>query len=143
MDLTKQYNTPIPPERQKAFDSWLAKSGKAKDYYDYDVQGYWLSGAANDPRGHGSDEFKKPNHPTFSVDSKYSTPQLPGGIWTDKGFIAHPSNFIHQTPDDLKAYFKQVEPGSLLYLPPNAPGPIQAPQPQMHINPLGFLGKLF
>ena len=138
MDFTHFFNTPIPEDKQKDFNAWLVKNPKAKnDYYDYDVQGYWLSGAGQDSRGHGSDRFKKPNHPTFSVESQYSTPDRPGGQWLNGAFMAHPSNLVHHTPEDLQSYFKQVEPDTHLYLPSQAPGPAQAPQPQMQqVSPL-------
>lgn len=134
-DFSNLYNTPIPPSKQAAFEKWLKTKGRPSDYFDYDVQGFWLSGAGKDQRGHGSDQFKKPNHPTFSVESKYSTAQHPGGKWvTDQGgkttFIADPSNFLYHSPDELQQYFKQVEPGIQLNVPPQAPGPAKPPIPQ-------------
>lgn len=68
----------------------------------YDVQGFWKSGdyKNTDSDGHGSDKWKKPNHPTFSNQSKYaSNYELPddeednrseyeGGIWnSDGGYV--------------------------------------------------------
>jgi hypothetical protein len=41
--------------------------------YDYDVNGYFLSGQGTSPNGHMTDQFKKPNHPTFSDESIYSS----------------------------------------------------------------------
>lgn len=132
-DFTNLYNTPIPADKQAAFSQWIAKRG-TKDYYDYDIQGAWLAGAGQDPRGHFTDQFKKPNHPTFSTESQYSTPQNPGGQWLQSGdakwaFMASPANLIHRTPEELQTYFKQVEPDSPLYLPPTAPPPATPPLP--------------
>jgi hypothetical protein len=136
-DFTNQYNTPIPANKQAAFQNWLTTRGHPSDYYDYDVQGYWLSGAGRAANGHGPDTFKKPNHPTFSTESQYSTPQNPGGHWVDGpqggngAFIADPSNLKYHTPGELQQYFKQVEPDTNLYLPPNTPPAPASPQPAM------------
>jgi hypothetical protein len=50
---------------------------------DYDIQGEFLAGRQPKPGMHGSDTFKKPNHPTFSAESQYSNSFTPGGHWVD------------------------------------------------------------
>src|SRR5215472_6567863 len=134
-DFSNLYNTPIPPAKQKAFDRWLSTKGRKSDYFDYDVQGFWLSGAGTDPRGHGSDRFKKPNHPTFSVESKYSTPENPGGRWVKNKdghitFAADSSILRYHEPEELQQYFQTTEPGTRLELPPSTPGPAKVPLPK-------------
>jgi len=74
-----KYNTELTPEEKPNFDAWVkaesAKQGRdiMMDQGAYDVQGFWKSGdyAKRDSDGHGTDTWKKPNHPTFSNESKY------------------------------------------------------------------------
>ncbi len=121
-----QHNTPLPKEKQGEFSKWIAEqSGKGKnplkDMEDYDVQGYFLSGAATDERGHGTDKFKKPNHPTFSDESMYHGDKAQGGKWTEIGgksyFLASPDNLKYRSAKELKEYFKKYEPDTILILP--------------------------
>jgi hypothetical protein len=136
LDYSDKYNTPIPPEKQAAFNQWVAQKTKQtgknplNDRYDYDVQGDWLAGAATDERGHGSDLFKKPNHPTFSDKSKYNgvNGQF-GGTWINPpagGSFYQPSatNIAMHGVNNLKRYFQQVEPDTQLLAPPAPPAAI-------------------
>lgn len=135
LDYSAKYNTPIPPEKQADFDKWVAtqtaKTGKnpLNDRYDYDVNGYWLSGAGTDERGHGTDLFKKPNHPTFSDESKYhGVDGNYGGKWiTAPGgatfYQASPLNLRLHGASGLKQYFQSVEPDTQLLVPPQMPQP--------------------
>ncbi len=136
LDFSARYNTPIPPNRQAAFDQWVQSRTTAgrnplNDRYDYDVNGYFLSGAANDPRGHGPDTFKKPNHPTFSNESMYHGQDGNyGGRWImqNGGSFYEPSahNIRMHGADKLKQYFQQVEPDTQLLVPPMSPQQIGA-----------------
>jgi hypothetical protein len=63
---------------------------------------------------HLTDEFKLPNHPTFSTDSPYSSPDMQGGTWQSGGkdrWNFQPSDFnLQQYPlDKLLEYFKTRE----------------------------------
>ena len=71
-DFTATHNTKLSPKEEKAFMAWADKTGKIKDLYDYDLRGFWKSGAGTAENGHGTDTFKKPNHPTFSDQSIYA-----------------------------------------------------------------------
>ncbi len=77
---------------------------------DYD---YSLAGSL-DSRGHGSDEGKLPNHPTFSNQSKYSNKKLPGGKWGQdfQGVTFKPTKRMikEHGKDFYKWYFRNVEP---------------------------------
>jgi hypothetical protein len=90
---------------------------------DYDMAGYIAKyGVPDQTNGkHLTDEFKLPNHITFSTDSKYSTPETPGGVWDKRGELWHytPSDFVikKQTPERLQEYFKKYEPDAVLHLP--------------------------
>lgn len=118
-DLTNQYNTPLPPDMEAQFQKLYPNP---QDWKDYDLRGAWISGATMEKNGHLPDTWKKPNHPTFSVDSKYNNPERPAGSWLNLGhgrwkFHASPYNFMYQTPEQLQQYFKEKEPNSQLVLP--------------------------
>ena len=77
------------------------------------------------PRRHLTDEFKLPHHITFSTDSKYHSPETPGGKWEnipengkDKWHYT-PSQFVidQHGEDKLQEYFSTKEPDSVLHLP--------------------------
>lgn len=141
------YDTPIPPDRQGDYLQWLKDESQrqgrdiSRDTEDYDLQGYFMAGAGTDQRGHGPDTFKKPNHPTFSTESKYS-PQFgnnAGGQWMDRNgqgyFVASPADLRYRNLGDLQNYFRQVEPETKLIPPPpgseqlGTPGPPNPPLP--------------
>jgi hypothetical protein len=94
----------------------------------YDMPGYidrYGDPDATGHSGHFTDEFKLPNHITFSTDSKYHSPKTPGGKWekiTENGkdqWHYTPSQFVidQQGADRLKWYFNNREPDSILHLP--------------------------
>ena len=120
-DLTNQYNTKLSASDERKFQGWLASSGRAGDLQDYDLRGWWAKNGTQDDRGHFTDGFKKPNHPTFSDESKYSTSQNPGGSWggSDEAptFTPSAANLKNMTRDELTAYFNRVEPNAKLILP--------------------------
>jgi hypothetical protein len=134
LDYTDKYNTPLSSQQEQQFQAWMkAQSVKSatnptgrdisKDLYDYDMRGDWLQGANRDERGHGTDTFKKPNHPTFSIGSKYhGVDGNEGGQWgkRDDGswtFTPGATNLKNFSADEMQDYFKQVEPGNKLILP--------------------------
>lgn len=98
-----------------------------EDDYDYSV------GGARDPvTGHWSDKGKRPNHPTFSEESIYSTPQTPGGRWADSNANGLTNTFVpsQQMYDDqqrmkyLVEYLRgPAENGKVLMVPPTIAAP--------------------
>lgn len=129
LDYTDKYNTKLSAEQEKDFQAWMtaqsASTGRdlTKDLYDYDMRGDWMQGANRDERGHGTDTFKKPNHPTFSTGSKYhgvggneggSWGKQADGSWT---FTPGKTNLQNFSVEEMQDYFKQVEPGNKLILP--------------------------
>lgn len=90
----------------------------------YDLEGYINKyGIPDQSRGqHLTDEFKLPNHITFSDQSKYHTPETPGGQWKQEQdnkwhYYASPYVVKQQGVDKLMDYFKNREPNSVLHLP--------------------------
>lgn len=93
--------------------------------YDYDIKGYWKEGLPlipDDPRGHYTDKYKKPNHPTFSEGSIYAAafPEQVGRWIKDAN-----GNFTHYvagsgsywTPQGLARYMRRAERGITLIDP--------------------------
>jgi len=99
------YNTPLTDDEQALYDIWYPMAVDSKlinpmDHGVYDIPGFWKSGEwkSKDSRGHGTDTFKKPNHITFSNESKWSSQQggspFEGGTWDREGsFIPGRHNF--------------------------------------------------
>lgn len=114
--MADKFNTPIPPEKQAAYDAWVKQQSEERgrdvnqDKLDYDVQGFYLSGQGLGANAHGPDTFKKPNHPTFSNQSQYGSG---GGAWSNQDghdvFTPTPENFKYRTPGALSDYWKKVE----------------------------------
>lgn len=120
-DYTNLFNTPLSAADEAAFQQWAAQNPRLGNTYDYDARGFWKAGAQQADNGHGSDQFKKPNHPTFSDQSQYSGVEgMTGGQWVQNGpkwtFVTSPTNELYHEKDDLQKYFNEIEPGnSLVY----------------------------
>jgi hypothetical protein len=124
-DYTNTYNTQLTPAEEHLFQKWVADTSKiqgrdiTRDLADYDIRGHFreLGGRVLKPGEHGTDRYKKPNHPTFSDESIYSTPLRQGGSWRGSKFYASPMNLVHQSVDDLRKYMHKNESGTELVLP--------------------------
>lgn len=134
LDFSSQYNTPIPASKQADFNKWVqdqtTKTGRNPlgDRYDYDVNGYWLSGGGTDSRGHGTDQFKKPNHPTFSNESQYhGLNGYVGGKWVQvngkSSYLPSQTNLQFRSQPQLQQYFNKTEPDVTLLPPVPVPTP--------------------
>ena len=122
--LKDKYNTKLDPGEEKEYQNFVADASlqTGRDYSqnenDYDLRGFFKEKGQSGltaSTAHGPDTYKKPNHPTFSNESKYSTPQNPGGVWFGGNFM--PSDKQVNTPlkvKKLKQYWNRVEPGKLL-----------------------------
>ncbi len=118
-DQTKRhtYNTYLPGIQMENFSRWLSEESKRRgrpismDLDAYDVVGFYGANEKVDDRGHGTDYFKKPYHPTFSDQSKYhGIDNYTGGQWTDSSFIASPTNMKFARPEDM-LWQMQEDPG--------------------------------
>lgn len=121
-DLSDRYNTQLTPQDEALFQAWADHGGRVGDLRDYDLRGAWKSAAKEAMNGHLPDTYKKPNHPTFSIESIYNgVDGAMGGKWTQKGkrwvFEASPYNLQNTPADALQLYFKHVEPDAALVLP--------------------------
>ena len=123
-DYTNQFNTPLTVEEKREYDIWAAKNPGLSNKYDYDSQGFFKSGIALSANGHATDQYKKPNHPTFSDQSQYHGHQGKyfGGSWllNENGkytFLPSPTNLEMMPKLSLKSYFDKVEPTNNVILP--------------------------
>ena len=124
-DFSDKYNTVLSPEEERKFLSWAEANNKLRDTYDYDFRGAWKDLNLSEKLGEGQhlpDTYKKPNHPTFSVESKYNNVEGNiGGKWSeDNGktiFEPSTTNISNLGEDGLKNYFDKYEKGVELKLP--------------------------
>lgn len=121
-DLTDKYNTKLSKDDEAEFQEWAAANPRLGNTYDYDARGFWKSGAGTAANGHGSDEFKKPNHPTFSDESMYhGVDGNKGGTWGKNGdkdtFKPSKTNMDNMSAADMQDYFAKVEPNVELVMP--------------------------
>jgi hypothetical protein len=121
--MSGQYNTPLTPEEELAFADWARAGGKdpSREAVDYDLRGYFKKNPAPLAAGHLSDEFKKPNHPTFSNESMYhGVDGHQGGEWGGREgawtFVPGTTNLNMQGPF-LQDYFQKNEPDTQLQMP--------------------------
>lgn len=79
MNIWNTYNTPLNLSDELKFQIAKANSPFRNDSgYDYDYRGFYNKYGNLTPQatnGHLTDEYKKPNHPTFSIESNYYTGQ--------------------------------------------------------------------
>lgn len=109
------------------FQAWAIDESKAQgrnvlnDLYDYDLRGMWVAGAGfGGGNGHAVDTFKKPNHPTFSDQSKYhGVDGFMGGSWREgpQGWVYMATQSNMHSPEELRRYFEKVEPGNQVVFP--------------------------
>jgi len=75
----------VPEERE--FKAWKQQYAPNDSGADYDLRGAFKAGLTPDSTtGHWPDTYKKPNHPTFSDESKYAQYGTPGH-WEGETFI--------------------------------------------------------
>lgn len=115
------FDTPLSAKDEARF---RASYPDPHDTEDYDMRGAFKAGVTAAGNGHYPDTYKKPNHPTFSSESQYSTPEHAGGRWMQAPnghwiFMASPWNMNNLGPQGLLDYFQQREPDSIPVLPIN------------------------
>lgn len=120
-DFSDRYNTKLSYEEEAQFQKWAKMEGRDKDVYDYDIRGAWkelkTGKMSEDERGHLGDKYKKPNHPTFSDQSKYNgIDGYVGGTWSEENgktvYRVSKSNTMSKA--QLKRYFERVDPDVIL-----------------------------
>jgi len=128
MIFQEKYNTELSEEEMDSFLLWATNwknpvTGEKVNMMDegaYDVRGFWKSGdwKATDSRGHGSDKWKKPNHPTFSDESVYSKQKggsdYDGGEWMDNGAFLPGFHNMHDNERLLWEFSRDEGPEHLI-----------------------------
>lgn len=113
----KPQTTTLDPDQEAAYRQWLVSIGQqpgsgynVDDSWtgtDYDYRGFFKKyGPVDVQQGqHFTDEFKLPNHPTFSNESTYfnDTTQPFGGRW-----VQHGKRWIFE-PFDTRVKARKVE----------------------------------
>jgi hypothetical protein len=114
-----------------AYKSRLAKRDVGMDEHDYGLLEYadklmFNPGEAGEfdkdaSSMHLPDTYKKPNHPTFSTQSKYHIPVIQhGGEWSkDEKFTPSELNLKNMSSGQMQDYFNEVEHPEALELPVN------------------------
>jgi len=126
----QRFNTKLTPQEESSYQQWLSDLGKqrgrsaADDDIDYDMRGAWKAGAGMGDNGHFTDQFKKPNHPTFSTESQYhgavdaDGEEFKGGEWgEDDGkttFTPGPTNQTYWPKGALQQYMQSADPDVVL-----------------------------
>lgn len=67
------FDTPLSPDDEKKFQAWKQQNAPQDSGEDYDFRGAFKAGLTPGPDQHWRDTYKKPNHPTFSDESIYSS----------------------------------------------------------------------
>lgn len=82
------YETGLTPAEESKFKEWKQKYAPQDSGEDYDFRGAFKAGLTPGKDGHWPDTFKKPNHPTFSVESIYAedSPKR-AGRWEGERYI--------------------------------------------------------
>lgn len=91
--MTRQYDylkTILSPQEETSYFFQKANSPFAQDSgIDYDYRGFYKKYGNLSPQatnGHLTDEFKLPNHPTFSNESKFYNGQGHAVDWNNAGY---------------------------------------------------------
>jgi hypothetical protein len=127
--MTGAYNTSLSPADEAAFQTWVQQNGRHNDLADYDLRGWWKGNGVQAANGHFTDQYKKPNHPTFSDQSQYNGQNgAQGGRWggddNQPTFTPSQANLDNYPAGGLESYFRQREPAAVLVMPttPQQPG---------------------
>jgi hypothetical protein len=80
-----KYDTPLSPQQEKLYMAWKNTVAPNDSGEDYDFRGAFKAGIRKPKGGHWPDTFKKPNHPTFSNESKYADDTA--GKWIGETFV--------------------------------------------------------
>lgn len=83
-----EFETELAPSDERKFQVWKQRYAPHDSGLDYDLRGAFKQGLFPDALGHWPDTFKKPNHPTFSVESVYAV-ECPNraGRWVGDRFL--------------------------------------------------------
>lgn len=102
-----EYDTELGAVRENMYHQWkqsLPKQLQSEE--DYDLRGYYKETGGETTDGHLPDKYKKPNHPTFSKDSKYYKEGMWAGEWTKEGNFKIPLTTPKKKLQELIKYWE-------------------------------------
>ena len=147
-DYSTDYNTVLSPDEQVEYNKYKSSLGERGNDSDYDLQGYWLKYGRNEqPKVEGThftDEFKKPNHKTFSDQSIYDKQkdkdgnEIKGGKWYGDTSYLPPASVLSDPARmrELQEYMQgPAEKGKVKVL-------TAAPTPKITEDPTDFFNQL-
>ena len=122
------YTTKLTDNEERQFQDWYRRVAKYKNLnpnpdavgQDYDYRGYWKNEDRetifDDKKGHFTDKYKQPTHPTFSNQSMYSNNITPGGEWIKgKGtFLFKHNNYTARQAKRTHDYLMDTGEGYIL-----------------------------
>ena len=112
----KKYETKLSPNDENEFEEWFLQSKKNGTIHpedfgeDYDFRGYWkekIKDSNNKDEStsetHFPDTYKKPNHETFSNESKYAKGNVKkyAGSWNGDKFIPPKKKYKDREPAEI------------------------------------------
>jgi hypothetical protein len=121
--------TNLGQNEENEYLAWKNRLPKnLQNEHDYDLKGLWKENPSAEPSDklHFPDKYKKPNHFTFSNESKYSNPSTEGGKWVEENgkwmFYASNFNLTQHSAKELQDYFDVYEKDAQLILPTTTRG---------------------
>lgn len=85
LNFDNKFDTTLTGAEEADFQKWKAKYAPKDSGADYDLRGAFKAGLTPSANGHWPDTYKKPNHPTFSDQSRYADFGTPG-TWQGETF---------------------------------------------------------
>lgn len=78
------YSTPLSLQDEARYQLWKIQNAPRDSGADYDLRGAFMAGETPAGNGHWVDTYKKPNHETFSDESRYAvgSDRARAGFWT-------------------------------------------------------------
>lgn len=107
-----EYDTGLGAAGEAAYTTWKKSLPEnLQNESDYDLRGFYKKYGDNavEEEQHLTDEFKKPNHPTFSKESKYYKKGMWAGEWDDKGNFHIPYDTPKEILDRLLDYWENSD----------------------------------
>ena len=113
---TGEFDTKLNNSEENSYQLWKQSlPQQLQSETDYDLRGYYQEHGTEDTDGHLTDKYKKPNHPTFSVESKYYKKGMWAGKWDEDGDFRIPLDTPKEKLKQLIEYWRSdAEPEALL-----------------------------
>ncbi len=114
--MSNKYETKLNKEEQKEFNDWFKNAKENGTIHpddkgqDYDFKGFWKDLVKNkdgktefSAESHFPDTYKKPNHETFSVESKYAKGEMKkyAGSWDGETYIPSKKRYKNRDAADV------------------------------------------